>query len=162
MEKDIRYFGVDVVETFYKNGNFKSFLKKNWIKTNKKIFVDYKISDIRSSVEKVVLIKKQEHLKRKKDKIVKAISKTYEVVEKGTKHIPSHDFNILLDCNLRKTLFSYKNIVFYYIMNNIYRDTETNIYYYIDEGKHKLIDTGYSLENKPTKEDILNYIKNYS
>ena len=157
----IKYFGVEVYESTTKKGKFSSFKKRNYIKTTEKIYVDLKIAEIRKLFSKVVLIDKKEHLKRKGNKISKAISKIYEVVKENEIFLPQAVFEILVDCNSRQCLFSYQKITYYFIIDHIYRNTETEDYVYIDSINEVLIKTGFNaLENKPSKYDILDWIQN--
>ncbi len=159
--EQIKYFGVEVYESKTKTGKFSSFKKRNYVKTTEKIYVEYKIAEIRKWFDRVELVNKKEHLKRKGDKVVKAISKAYEIVKEGVIFLPSPVFQSLLDCNSRRCLFEYKKIVYYFIIDSIYRNTSTEDFVYINKKEEVLEKTGFNLlENRPSKNDILDWIKN--
>ncbi len=157
----VKYFGVEVYESTTKKGKFSSFKKRNYVKTTEKIYVNFKIAEIRKWFDRVELINKKEHLKRKGEKVVKSISKSYEIVKDGVVFLPNSVFKILLECNNNRCLFEYKKIVYYFIIDSIYRNTSTEDYVYVNKEEEVLEKTGYnSLENKPTKNNILDWIQN--
>jgi len=51
--------------------------------------------------------------------------------------------------------------VYYFIIDSIYRNTSTEDFVYINKKEEVLEKTGFNLlENRPSKNDILDWIKN--
>lgn len=145
---NIRFFGTEVEKTYYKNGKFKSFNTKTWIKVGSiKLYPEeWKISHLKKYFSKYDSSKKV--IKESKDGKEKKATEWYcEVLEEGVISLNKEQRKTVKEAAEKRRMVNLKNKEFYHIFDYFFRDNaETNNYYYFNG--EKLIDTKYNVKDR--------------
>lgn len=159
---NVKFFGTEVEHKKNQQGQFKSFHIRTWVKKDsKKVYLDeVKIGELKKYFDNYVSDKRY-HTQEKNGSVKKATEWICEVVEEGTINLHQQDAEMVKLANDKRRMFVYKNTEYFFIIPNLFRNNNDTMYYYFDEGNHKLIRLKYSVLDYPKKEQLLEAIENY-
>jgi len=158
----VKFFGTEVKYNLRQDGEFKSFSITPWVKANsKKVYLpDHTITSLKQHFKNYTS-EKRYHTKEKKGKLHKVTEWNCEVVEENTIQLQGEAKKNIETAKEKRRPFEYKNTVYLYIIETIFKDSSTNVYYHFDEEKGKLVGLGYTTFDYPSKDLLMEAIKKY-
>lgn len=157
-KSNVKYFGTEVDRINDKKGKFKSFHTRNWIKMvdGDRIYIEDGITALKQSFpnfssNKFII---QEE---KNGKIKKATRWDCEVVEEGSNFFHKDHAPLIKEAIKNHAPFTLdSHHLFYYIADNVFRDTKNDQLVYVDLDHMRLINI--QLE-KPNMKNLEKWIK---
>jgi len=162
--ENVAQFGTDLTETFFKDNSFKSFDSQSWIKRHgieEKENVSLTIGQLKKEFEKYETYKKIFIKENKKGRKIKGVAWICDVLNKNEILISENDLSKIHNANKRHSMFII-DAEYFYVIPDIFKNSDTNEYFYFDEIKNKLVGTGFIVcETSFHKSDIMEWIEKY-